>query len=120
MLDFALLYLGYSPTKRLKYLFPVSPHESNRLELLYFDASSMRDRGIVLDPYLDHGVLVRVCQEVGVSVEELDPSTAGTAQVSPCTEHAKLWKDGKTQRHQTKKAPPVKTVGFGRPEAWHR
>lgn len=44
--------------------------------------SSMRDRGIVLDPYLDHGVLVRVCQEVGVPVEELDPSSAGPAQVS--------------------------------------
>lgn len=43
----------------------------------------MRDRGIVLDPYLDHGVLVRVCQEVGVPVEELDPSSAGAAQVSP-------------------------------------
>lgn len=42
---------------------------------------SMRDRGIVLDPYLDHGVLARVCQEVGVPVEELDPSGAGRAQV---------------------------------------
>lgn len=42
----------------------------------------MRDRGIVLDPYLDHGVLVRVCAEVGVPVEELDPSSAGVAQVS--------------------------------------
>lgn len=41
----------------------------------------MRDRGIVLDPYLDHGVLARVCQEVGVPVEELDPSGAGPAQV---------------------------------------
>lgn len=41
----------------------------------------MRDRGIVLDPYLDHGVLARVCQEVGVPVEELDPSGTGPAQV---------------------------------------
>lgn len=50
----------------------------------------MRDRGIVLDPYLDHGVLVRVCQEVGVPLEELDPSSAGAAQVSPSTERAML------------------------------
>lgn len=42
----------------------------------------MRDRGIVLDPYLDHGVLVRVCAEVGMPLEELDPSAAGPAQVS--------------------------------------
>lgn len=41
----------------------------------------MRDRGIVLDPYLDHGMLVRVCKEVGVPVEELDPTTASPAQV---------------------------------------
>lgn len=44
--------------------------------------SSMRDRGIVLDPYLDHGVLVRVCQEVGVPIEELDPSSVRPAEVS--------------------------------------
>ena len=42
----------------------------------------MRDRGIVLDPYLDHDMLVRVCKEVGVPVEELDPSSSARAQVS--------------------------------------
>lgn len=41
----------------------------------------MRDRGIVLDPYLDHGVLVRVCEEVGVPVEDLEPSSAAPGQV---------------------------------------
>lgn len=59
---------------------------TNRIVWNFFDASSMRDRGIVLDPYLDHGVLVRVCQEVGVPVEELDPSSAGATQVRSCTE----------------------------------
>lgn len=63
----------------------------------------MRDRGIVLDPYLDHGVLVRVCQEVGVPLEELDPSSAGAAQVSPCTELATLGNEViGTQRYRTK------------------
>lgn len=42
----------------------------------------MLDRGIVLDPYLDHGILVRVCAEVGVAAEELDPSASGPGQVS--------------------------------------
>lgn len=50
----------------------------------------MRDRGIVLGPYLDHGVLVRVCQEVGVPVEELDPSSAGVAQVSLVNQFSSL------------------------------
>lgn len=43
----------------------------------------MRDRGIVLDPYLDHGVPVKVCEEVGVPVDELDPSSRARAQVGP-------------------------------------
>lgn len=42
----------------------------------------MRERGIVLDPHLDHGTIVRICAEVGVRVEELDSSSAGPAQVS--------------------------------------
>lgn len=41
----------------------------------------MRDRGILLEPYLDHGVLARMCEEVGVSLEDLDPSGAGPTQV---------------------------------------
>lgn len=40
----------------------------------------MRDRGIVLDPYLDHAMIVKVCQEIGVPIEQLDP-TSGPAQV---------------------------------------
>ncbi|CAM9286859.1 unnamed protein product [Discosporangium mesarthrocarpum] len=34
----------------------------------------MRERGIVLDPYLDREVVSRVCEEIGIAVEELDPS----------------------------------------------
>ena len=49
----------------------------------------MRDRGIVLDPYLDHEMLVRVCEEVGVPVAELDPSTATPAQVRARSQHVR-------------------------------
>lgn len=41
----------------------------------------MRDRGIALDPYLDHGVLLRVSQEVGISLEELGSHDSGARQV---------------------------------------
>lgn len=46
------------------------------------DKPRMRDRNIMLDPYLDHGVLVRVCEEIGVPVGKLDPSPA-PGRVSP-------------------------------------
>lgn len=77
-----------------------------------FESSSMRDRGIILDPYLDHGVLVRVCQEVGVPVEELDPSSAGAAQVSPCTDCATL---PEVANFPGRGNSPVNTVGYGQP-----
>ena len=70
----------------------------------------MRDRGIVLDPYLDHGVLVRVCQEVGVPVEELDPSSAGAAQVSPCDPEHATFREGNNDI-EGKGCSPVQTVG---------
>ncbi|CAN0099903.1 unnamed protein product, partial [Scytosiphon promiscuus] len=56
--------------------------ERGNWQQCYSLIGSMRDRGIVPDPYLDHGVLVRVCQEVGVPVEELDPSSARPAQAT--------------------------------------